>query len=187
MYGIVMPYPSRPHVVATQSSYVLFSCQHRRKADVVVSMAISILEAVCHLPNHTDRLDACWQNGRRRRFNCEWRGGGPSWIIERGETHWSSGEILTHFMVLIIGSVHVCKYVGVTECAVRIHEHELVLRKPANTHEFRTLVTARQVFRVISRVVSHRLCTLHEAHPIQYHIRPSADADKDIDTRVCFA
>ncbi|KIK20912.1 hypothetical protein PISMIDRAFT_571840 [Pisolithus microcarpus 441] len=84
-------------------------------------------------------------------------------------------------------TVHVCKYVGVTECAVCIHEHELVLRKPANTHEFRTLVTARQVFRVVSRVVSHRLCTLHEAHPIQYHIRPSADADKDIDTRVCFA
>lgn len=63
--------------------------------------AISILEAVCHLPNHTDRLDACWQNGRRRRFNCEWRGGGPSWIIERGETHWPSGEILTHLMILM--------------------------------------------------------------------------------------
>lgn len=168
MYGIVMPYPSRPRLVATRSSYALFSCHHRRKAVVVVSMAISILEAVCHLPNHTDRLDACWQNGRRRRFNCEWRGRGPSWIIERGETHWSSGEILTHFMVLM-------------------GQFVLVLRKPANTHEFRTLVTARQVFRVVSRVVSHRLCTLHEAHPIQYHIRPSADADKDIDTRVCFA
>lgn len=187
MYGIVMPYPSRPHVVATQSSYVLFSCQHRRKADVVVSIyrkdrvnkgkwtsnlyrytAISILEAVCHLPNHTDRLDACWQNGRRWRFNCEWRGRGPSWIIERGETHWSSGEILTHFMVLM-------------------GQFMLVLRKPANTHEFRTLVTARQIFRVVSRVVSHRLCTLHEAHPIQYHTRPSADADKDIGIRTCFA
>lgn len=165
MYGIVMPYPSRPRLVATRSSYVLFSCHHRRKAVVVVSMAISILEAVCHLPNHTDRLDACWQNGRRRRFNCEWRRGGPSWIIEHGETHWSSGEILTHFMVLM-------------------GQFMLVFRKPANTHEFRTLVTARQVFRVVSRVVSHRLCTLHEAHPI---IRPSADADKDIGIRTCFA